>query len=170
LPLFSRQLGAMISAICTADLFAYAFDTIAYPVTPAGRTVADWEKALLGIHAVGGTSCGVALEWMAKQGQRVEQLVLVTDEDENTAPLFKDAYQGYSRALNVRPAVTIVKIGQAATLLEQACRELGVPVKVFEFRGDYYALPNVIPLLTLPSQAELLMEILSYPLPTRKAG
>jgi hypothetical protein len=41
---------------------------------------------------------------------------------------------------------------------------------VFEFRGDYYALPNVIPLLSMPSQAELLMEILSYPLPERKAG
>ncbi len=117
-----------------------------------------------------GTSCGVAVEWMARQGQRVEQFVLVTDEGENTAPWFKDAYQSYSQALQVRPAVTIVKVGQAGTLLEQACRALGVPVNVFEFRGDYYALPNVIPLLTLPSQADLLMEILNYPLPARKAG
>jgi hypothetical protein len=41
---------------------------------------------------------------------------------------------------------------------------------VFEFRGDYYALPNVIPLLTRPSQAELLMEILNYPLPRRRVS
>ena len=41
---------------------------------------------------------------------------------------------------------------------------------VFEFGGDYYALPNVIPLLTMPSQADLLMEILNYPLPERRAG
>jgi len=26
-----RQLGALVSAVCEADLFAYAFDTIAYP-------------------------------------------------------------------------------------------------------------------------------------------
>ncbi len=165
-----RQLGAMISAVCAAELYAYAFDTIAYPVTPKGGTVADWEKALLGIHAGGGTSCGVALDWMAKKGQRVEQIVLVTDEGENTAPLFKDAYAAYAAALNVRPAVTIVKVGQAGTQLEQACRELGAPLNVFEFRGDYYALPNVVPLLTMPSQADLLMEILNYPLPERKAG
>jgi hypothetical protein len=165
-----RQLGAMISAVCAAELFAYAFDTIAYPVTPQGSTVADWEKALLGIHAGGSTSCGVALDWMARKGQRVEQIVLVTDEGENTAPLFRDAYAAYAAALNVRPAVTIVKVGQAANLLEQACRTLGVPLNVFEFRGDYYALPNVIPLLSMPSQADLLMEILSYPLPQRKAG
>jgi hypothetical protein len=165
-----RQLGAMISSVCTADLFAYAFDTIAYPVTPKGNTVANWEKALLGIHAGGGTSCGVALDWMAKKGQRVEQIVLVTDEGENAAPLFKDAYLAYAQALNVRPGVTIVKVGQASDLLEKNCREMGVPLNVFEFRGDYYALPNVIPLLTMPSQADLLMEILSYPLPERKAG
>ena len=103
-----------------------------------------------------------------KKGQRVEQIVLVTDEGENTAPLFKDAYAAYAQALNVRPAVTIVKVGQAQQPLEQACRELGVPLNVFEFRGDYYALPNVIPLLSMPSQADLLMEILSYPLPERR--
>ncbi len=165
-----RQLGALVSAVCAADLFAYAFDTIAYPVAPKGKALADWEKALLGIQAGGSTSCGVALQWMATQGQRVEQIVLVTDEGENAAPLFKDAYEGYAKALNVRPSVTIVKVGQASDLLEQVCRERGVPLNVVEFRGDYYALPNVIPFLMAPSQADLLMEILNYPLPERRAG
>jgi hypothetical protein len=165
-----RQLGAMISAVCSAELFAYAFDSIAYPVEPKGTSLADWEKALLGVHAGGSTSCGVALEWMARRGQRVEQIVLVTDEGENVAPLFKDAYETYAQALNVRPAVTIVKIGQATNVIEQACRAKGIPLNVFEFRSDYYALPNVIPFLTAPSQTELLMEILNYPLPERKAG
>lgn len=165
-----RQLGAMISAVCAAELYAYAFDSIAYPVEPKGSTLADWEKALLGVNAGGSTSCGVALEWMARQRQRVEQIVLVTDEGENQAPLFKDAYDAYAQALNVRPAVTIVKIGQTTKTIEQACRDKGIPLNVFDFRGDYYALPNVIPLLTAPSQAELLMEILNYPLPERKVG
>ena len=165
-----RQLGAMISAVCQADLFAYAFDTIAYPVEPKGKSLADWEKALRGVNAGGGTSCGVALDWMRRQGQRVEQVVLVTDEGENTAPLFKDAYEAYAKALVVRPSVTIVKIGQASDLLERACRELGVSPNVVAFGGDYYALPNVIPLLSYPSQTELLMEILNYPLPQRRAS
>jgi hypothetical protein len=165
-----RQLGAMISAVCAAELYAYAFDSIAYPVEPMGLTLADWEKALLGVNAGGSTSCGVALEWMARQRQRVEQIVLVTDEGENQAPLFKDAYDAYVQALNVRPAVTIVKIGQTTKTIEEACQAKGIPLNVFEFRGDYYALPNVIPLLTAPSQTELLMEILNYPLPERKVG
>jgi hypothetical protein len=165
-----RQLGALVSAVCEADLYAYAFDTIAYPVEPQGKTVGDWEKALLGITAGGWTSCGVALTWMAQLKQRVEQFVLVTDEGENTGPLFADAYKAYAEALNVKPSVTVVKVGQATDQIETACRTLGVPLNVFEFRGDYYALPNVVPLLTRPSQAELLMEILTYPLPQRKAA
>jgi hypothetical protein len=55
-------------------------------------------------------------------------------------------------------------------LLERVCREKGVPLNVVPFTGDYYALPGVIPFLTAPSQAELLMEILEYPLPRRRAG
>jgi hypothetical protein len=165
-----RQLGALVSAVCEADLFAYAFDTIAYPVEPKGKAVGDWEKALLGITAGGGTSCGVALKWMAEKHQRVEQFVFVTDEGDNTAPLFADGYKAYVAALNVKPSVTVVKVGQATDQIETACRELGVPLNVFEFRGDYYALPNVVPLLARPSQAELLMEILTYPLPERRAA
>jgi hypothetical protein len=164
-----RQLGALISAICKADLFAYAFDTVAYPIQPKGASLADWEKAMAGINAVGGTSCGVALASMRRAGQRVEQIVMVTDEEENTAPLFKEAYTQYADILQVRPAVIIVKIGQASRLLEQACAELGIAPNVFEFRGDYYALPNIIPMLTYPSLSEMVMDVLEYPLPQRLA-
>ncbi|HNT77945.1 MAG TPA: hypothetical protein PKH77_23270, partial [Anaerolineae bacterium] len=168
-----KQLGAMISAICEADLFAYAFDTAAYPVQPkrgllgGAPSLAAWEKALTGIQAGGATSCGVALDWMRKQNQRVEQIVMITDEQENRAPLFENAYQEYVEALAVRPAVIFVKVGTALDTLERVCAKLGVAPNAFTFRGDYYALPNVIPLLTRPSMAELVMEILAYPLPER---
>jgi hypothetical protein len=163
-----RQLGALVSSICEAELFAYAFDTVAYPLEPKGESLADWEKALAGIHAGGSTSCGVALEWMRRKKQRVEQIVMVTDEGENTAPRFHDAYEAYVDEIKVKPAVILVRIGRAMNLLERACHELGVAPNVFEFRGDYYALPNVIPLLTYPSLMEMVMEILEYPLPKRE--
>lgn len=163
-----KQLGAMVSAICEADLFTYAFDTVAYPIQSQGTSLADWEKALLGIRASGGTSCGVAIEMMRRQKQRVEQIVMITDEGENTAPLFKNAYQAYANEFNVRPDVIFIKVGRSADILERACAQLGIAPNAFEFRGDYYALPNVIPLLTRPSMIDLVMDILSYPLPKRK--
>src|SRR5205085_4011015 len=85
-----KRIGALISAICEKELYVYAFDTMAYPVEPAGNDLASWEKVLKGITAGGGTSCGVALEYMRRKRQYVEQIILVTDEGENTAPLFVD--------------------------------------------------------------------------------
>ncbi|HEY7347004.1 MAG TPA: hypothetical protein VH599_01700 [Ktedonobacterales bacterium] len=165
-----RQLGAMISAICESDFFAYAFDSMPYPIEVKGQSLADWEKALAGIHAGGSTSCGVALEWMRKQKQRVEQIIMVTDEGENHAPLFKDAYTAYAEELATRPDVIFVKVGQASNHLERVCAQMGISPSAFEFKGDYYALTNLIPLLTRPSMLDLLMEIMAYPLPKRKVG
>jgi len=183
-----RQLGALISTICEAELFAYAFDSAAYTIEPKrapnpleqifGRdqasqeshppSLTDWEHAMAGIRAGGNTSCGIAIYRMLQKRQLVEQIVMVTDEGENTAPKFSDAYRHYSDEMKVRPAVILVKVGQANNILEIACTELGIAPQVFVFRGDYYALPNVIPLLTYPSLASMVMEVLDYPLPQRK--
>lgn len=162
------QLGAMISAICEADLFAYAFDTVAFQVEPKGTSLADWEKALLGIKACGATSCGVSIEWMRRRKQFVEQIVMITDEGENSSPMFEKAYEDYARDMNTRPDVIFIKVGQSSDKLERVCNKMGIAPNAFEFRGDYYALPNVIPLLTRPSITDLVMEILEYPLPERK--
>jgi hypothetical protein len=164
-----KRLGEMISSVCTAELYCYVFDTAAQQICPEGRTLAHWESALAGIAPGGGTSIGIAVEALRRAGERVEQLVLVTDEGENTAPLFRDAYEAYARELNVRPAIVIIRVGQAVDLIEQACKQRGIEVRVFRFEGDYYALPNVLPLLGQPSQMELLMEILDYPLPARRS-
>src|SRR5439155_9848810 len=61
-----KRIGALISAICEAELYVYAFDTMAYPVERAGNDLADWERNFKGISAGGGTSCGVAVESMRR--------------------------------------------------------------------------------------------------------
>ncbi len=89
----AKQLAALVSAVTTADFRVYAFDTAAFEIkakVPQGKrpTLSDWESAFKFIKADGGTSIGVALAKMAKERIYVEQIVLVTDEGENTAPLF----------------------------------------------------------------------------------
>lgn len=163
-----RHLGAMISSICEAELFAYAFDIIAHPILSDGPHLFQWERAMGDLHANGSTSCGIALELMRRGGQLVEQIVFVTDENENHAPLFREAYQAYATQFRIRPAVIIVRIGHSSSRLENDCASLGVAPHVFAFSGDYYALPNVIPLLTYPSLAEMVMQIMKYPLPERR--
>jgi hypothetical protein len=163
-----KRIGAMISAVCEKELYVYAFDTMAYPIERAGHDLAAWEKALRGITAGGGTSCGVAVEYLTRKRQYVEQIIVVTDEGENTPPLFVPCLQKYRETVKADPNVCFVKTPAASAHLEEQCRQAGVPCDAFQFTGDYYALPNLVPLLSRPSKLELLMEIMDYPLPQRK--
>jgi hypothetical protein len=163
-----KRIAALISTICERELYVYAFDTVAYPIQPAGHQLADWERALQGITAGGGTSVGAAVEFLRRKRQVVEQLVVVTDEGENTPPLFVDALRKYREDVRAEPAVCFVRTPGATSQLEERCRQAGFVADAFQFEGDYYALPNLVPLLTRPSRLELLMEILEYPLPVRK--
>jgi hypothetical protein len=165
-----KRLGALLAAVADRELYAYAFDTIAYPVEAAGPDLAAWERALTGITAGGGTSVGAAVEVLRRKRQYVEQLVVVTDEGENTAPLFVPELQKYRDELKVEPAVCFVKVTGATAELEAACRKGGVAADAYQFDGDYYALPNLVPLLARPSKRELLQEILEYPLPERRSA
>jgi hypothetical protein len=163
-----KRIGAMVSSISGGAIYVYAFDTVAYPITSAGEDLAAWEKALEGITAAGNTSCGVAVETMRRKQQYVEQIIVVTDEEENTAPLFVPTLQKYREEVKANPSVCFVRTPGGRTLLEDQCRSAGIMADAFQFTGDYYALPNLVPLLSRPSKLDLLMEILEYPLPARK--
>jgi hypothetical protein len=162
-----KQIAALISTICKEPPVVYAFDTAPFVISSAGTSLSSWEKAFKGIIAQGGTSCGIALDAMTKNGQVVDQIIMVTDQAENQAPFFRDAYIRYSEKIGFKPNVVIVNIPPVSTRIEVACRSLGVEYSVFTFSGDYYSLPNLVPMLSAPSMAELVMEILEYPLPKR---
>jgi len=121
-----------------------------------------------GINAGGQTSCGVAVQHMARRREVVEQIVMVTDEEENTSPGFADAWKLYQNEVKTAPNVVFVKTQGATDRLERACRAANIPFDAYQFTGDYYALPNLVPMLTRASKLELLMDIMAYPLPQRK--
>lgn len=163
-----KRIGAMISTVCEKELYVYAFDTVAYPVERGGADLASWERAFAGITANGGTACGAPLEYMRIKKQYVEQIILITDEGENTGPLFAPTLAKYREAVKADPTVCIVRTPGSVSTVTSACQKAGVAVDLFEFGGDYYSLPNLIPLLAKPSRLELLMEIMEYPLPVRR--
>jgi hypothetical protein len=163
----AKHIAALISGIAEADLFVYAFDSIAYPVTARGKELSDWEKAFQHIFPQGSTSIGAALETMRLKKQAVEQIIVITDENENSSPYFGDAYPRYCAEMKVSPNVLIVKVGHHSNLLEQQLHQCKATFDTFTFAGDYYALPNLVPLLSRPSRLELLIEILDTPLPER---
>lgn len=162
-----KQVAAIVAPVCQADLFVYAFDSLAYPIIAKGTELSDWERAFKGIQATGPTSCGVALKTMFKRKQVVFQIVMITDQEENCAPLMAPALKEYATLTGEYPNVVIVNIGKHSRKVESSLRSLDVVVDTYTFNGDYYSLPNLIPLLEGGSRLDLLMEILDYPLPIR---
>jgi hypothetical protein len=165
-----KHIGAMISAVCERELYVYAFDKLAYPLEPRGKDLAAWQQAFAGLTASGMTSCGVPLEMMRRKKQYVEQVIVVTDEEEYDPPFFVDSLQRYKREVGADPAVCLVRVPDSSTRLQDQCKRAGLAVTTFDFNGDYYSLPNLIPLLEPPSELDLLLEIMEYPLPQRKPG
>lgn len=162
-----KRIAALISGITEAELFVYAFDAVPYPVKAEGKELSDWEKAFKMIKAGGSTSGGCAVEIMRKRSQRVEQLIIVSDEQENSAPYLAPALEAYQKELKTDANVVLVKVGNPSGYMEKTLKEKGATVDTFTFKGDYYALPNLIPMLCRPSRLDLLMEILETPLPKR---
>jgi hypothetical protein len=162
-----KQIAALVSGISQGSLFVYAFDTLAYPIVAEGKELTHWDKAFQHIYPTGSTSIGAPVETMRLRKQVVEQFIIVTDEGENTAPYFMDAYKRYCEELKVMPNIIIVKLGHPSDYLETQLQQNRVTFDTLTFKGDYYSLPNIVPLLARPSRLELLMEILAMPLPTR---
>jgi hypothetical protein len=168
-----KQLGSMISTIMDADLHAYAFDTMPYRIEAKGQSLADWENALRGIRAGGSTSCGCPIAAMLRASQYVEQIIMVTDEGENSSPAFLTSLEEYSNKMNVRPSIFMLRCGDKTfrhRILTDRAMRAGYDVQEYDFDGDYYALPGLIAYLTKPSKLELLMEIMETPLPVRKVA
>ncbi len=163
-----KRIAAMVSTVCEKELYVYAFDTMAYTIVSKGRDWASWMRAFEGILSGGETSVGIAVELMRRRKQAVEQLIVITDEEEYNLPFFVSSLLKYRQELGIDPALCFVKVPDSSTRLEEQCKRAGLAYTVFSFDGDYYSLPNLISLLEPPSQMDLLMEIMEYPLPERK--
>jgi len=167
-----KRIAAMLSAICEANLFVIVFGTMARQIKIQDTSLAGIEKSFRGIRAGGGTSFGCAVELLRRNKNYVEQMIIVTDGGENSPPFFVPAFKAYREELKADSSICFVKIlGQEQSdHVERELKREGILVDSFTFSGDYYALPNLLPLVTKPSRLELLEEIMDWPLPERLAA
>jgi len=165
----AKQLGALVGGLMKADLRVLVFDTVARPLTvPEGSvSIADWERAFQGVVANGATSIGAPVAWLRANRVEVEQLVVVTDEEENTAPYFHEQLELYQREMGLMPSVILLKVQGSSDFLERQLRQRQISFEPYQFTGDIFSLANLIPMLSRPGRLELLMEILSTPLPVK---
>lgn len=165
-----KNVSALISGATESDLYVIAFDTMAREVKANGKTLTDWEKAFAPIHAHGGTSVGIALDYLARNNRYIEQIVIITDEDENTSPYFAKAYPIYAERFKIQPHVVVIRADQNyGRNLSNSLKQANISFDVYEPQGgDYYGLPGLITLLSRKTNLDLLYEIMDMPLPVRK--
>ena len=163
-----KRIASMVSAISDAPLWVYAFDTLAIPVVAQGPSVADWERAFAPICASGATSCGVAITALRKKKLAPEQIIMVTDEGENTQPYLVVELGQLAQECGFMPDLTVVKVGPHSDHLERQLKNAHINFQTFVFEGDHNSLPNLIPMLTRAGRLDLLLEILDTPLPRRR--
>ncbi len=163
-----KQIASIFAPVCEADLFVYAFDTIAYPVKANGNELSHWEKAFKGIQAGGATSCGVGIESLRRNKQKVEQILMVTDQEENTPPFMLDALRKYEAEMGVLPDVLFVSVERFHSQLLSSLSAAGIMADNYAFTGDYYSLPGLISLVAGGTRLDLLNEIMGCELPSKK--
>lgn len=165
----AKGVGALISGVSEAPLHVVAFDTMARAIkTPEDKSLTGWEKAFKGIYANGGTSIGCALKHLIRSNVAVEQIVIITDEGENTSPRFVDVYREYCQDTHTTPNIVIIYIPSSERRkLSLDLKSAGVEFDVYEPKGDYYGLPGLVQLLSRKTKADLLYEIMEVPLPKR---
>ena len=171
-----KLLATMCSSIATAELYVYAFDTNTFEIKCKDSEFASWERAFAPIRAQNGTSIGAPFSRL--KDKEVEQIVVISDGEHNSPPSFSTMLEQYEKAHKRQVRVIFVKVSPAPTPFVRAQSQALTPLEtemagkdftVINFNGDYYNLPNVIPLLCSGNNFELVEEVLAKELYTKEA-
>lgn len=152
-----KMLACLCSTIAEAPLFVEAFDGDSFTVSSTEPSFEGWEKAFRHIKADGWTSLGAPLHKLRQQ--YFEQILLISDGEENTQPFFCEELRKIERDIEV---IWLKVGGSSQTTLEHSAQRLGIRLRTIPFQGDYYNLPNLVPLLC--TQNTLVSEVLECPL------
>lgn len=181
-----KELGAAIAQACVEGNppVTYMFDNMPTPIvfkeTDGDITSKSaWDKKLKMFRANNGTCPATVVRALMENKPSpivVDQIVIITDEGENTVGDFAKALKGYEAKIGVLPNVVIVRVGDftkgypwgASDRMQRSLEAIGAPVDVMSCEKiDQVAIPNLIQLLARQSVFELVQEILALDLPAK---
>ena len=162
----------MISAVCEKELYVYAFDTMAYPIERGRR-----RPGVVGEGAQGHHRRRRDVVRRRRRDDAAQEAVRRADHPrhrrggEHARRCSSTTLTEVPRGGQGRPERLLRAHARAPSRSSRSsAARRAIVCDAFQFTGDYYALPNLVPLLSRPSKLELLMEIMEYPLPAAEAG
>ena len=168
----AKRLGALIAPLCDGELRVICFQEYALPLEVEGGSLQEWEEAFRLVRADGATSLGCALEKAIEGGFLPEQVIYITDQEENRPPRLVQVYQ---RLLKQGHDLMFVflNVQSPREHVSRQLEEAGARVAVFHFDealdrpGWYVSLEQLIPVLTGEGPIHLVDRILALELPAR---
>lgn len=113
-----------------------------------GWTLEQIQAETAMVRADGGTSPGVALDYLLQRGIEVDGIAITTDGGERHHPAFVDIWQKYCKRFDKEPTLYIFEVdGGDPNWLSQRLNAAGITHELFNLRGsdiDYYAIENMI--------------------------
>ncbi len=173
----AKEVSAAVAQACedVSNLHVYMFDSspvkIQWSETDGDMTKkSSWDKKLSMFRASGGTEPAAVIRSMNLSKTVVDQILVITDEEENSNGKFAEAVTSYKNSMGTTPNVVIIRVGSCRDNMTRTCKAKGIDVEAVECKNiDKVSLPNIIQLLSGKSMFELIQEILAIPLPTRNS-
>lgn len=170
-----KQLAATLAQACQSPPRVFMFDRMPTEIvwnTHDGDIASKsaWDRKLKMFSANGGTDPHNVIRAMISQNISVEQIVLVTDEGENSAGRFAAELKNYERKFGFMPNIVIARVGGrlAADVMEKSMKATGIDAEVLVCdKADSVSIPNLLQMLSRKSIFDLILEISMLPLPTR---
>lgn len=145
-------------------LYIVAFNDVATRIKPKSLSLSDVEKATQLITANGATCCGIGVQVAIATGFIPEQIVTITDGDENRNPRYAQVARSLEEVNHV-----VIGLGDYHSSFHQELERMGLNVDFFPYtssgRNDYYLFEQIASILSGQGKKTLVQAIMDIELP-----
>jgi len=159
---------SLCAALAGSQFYVYLFDEIVHQLNIEDVSVESVMRQYEPFSSEGPSSPGAALQALMDEKRAVEQILLLTDGNENSAPFFVPVYRAYQSTMLISPHIVVIKMGHSSDGLQNKLSTAGISHTIFTFGEDGMFLDQLIMILAGPTQTEMVDEIINTPLPVRE--
>jgi len=163
----------IVTSLCAAlagnSLSVYLFDDDVHQLTIEDVSAEHMIELFEPYSSDGPSSPGAAMQTLIDERCSVEQILLMSDGNENATPFFVPVYRSYQSQMLISPHIVLIKMGHSSESLQNKLSSAGISHSVFTFGEDEMFLDQLVLLLAGPTQTEMVNEIINTPLPARDA-
>jgi len=163
---YTQHFAAFVAKVVRGSVHVVFVDSAPQGFDATGQTYEQLVAATKRISAGGGTSLGCGLRYAMEHQWDVGMIAVVTDGEENEAPMFAEMYQQYCARLGREVPVYVFRIGFEENALRRNLERARIEYQEFAIDGaDYYSIPMLLPALRV-HRYSLGDEIYATPLKT----